>query len=128
MGMANPVARIVPDPEQIASICYTSVSYTCFEHLQPAHILPSGDYECAKRSAMETLHTLLHDHSHSVSGVVLKHKYFAVAVQCNVWGMYLEDALLLSYLPLGHIYEVLWLLWGSLRLLMTFSSGWLNFA
>ena len=77
---------------------------------------------------MKTLHVPLHNFSHSVSGVVLKHKYFAIAVQCNVWGINLEDALLLSYLPLGHIYEVLWLLYCSLILLMTFCRGWWNFA
>ena len=41
-------------------------------------------------------------------GVVLKHKHLALATQSNMYGLELpEDAILLSYLPLAHIYEVL---------------------
>jgi len=41
-------------------------------------------------------------------GVVLKHKNLALATQSNMYGLELpEDAILLSYLPLAHIYEVL---------------------
>jgi long-chain acyl-CoA synthetase len=40
-------------------------------------------------------------------GVILRHKYLAIAVQSNVWGLgNLEDGVLISYLPLAHIYEV----------------------
>ncbi|KAH9484154.1 Long chain acyl-CoA synthetase 6, peroxisomal [Psilocybe cubensis] len=39
-------------------------------------------------------------------GVVLKHKNLAVATHSNMYGLMLpEDACLLSYLPLAHIYE-----------------------
>lgn len=45
-------------------------------------------------------------------GVLLLHKNLAVATQSNLYGIELpDDAIMLSYLPLAHIYEVLSYLW-----------------
>lgn len=56
-------------------------------------------------------HSIFISYSHSLissSGVVLLHKNLALATQSNLYGLELPDhAILLSYLPLAHIYEVL---------------------
>lgn len=41
-------------------------------------------------------------------GAILKHKTLAMATCSNMYGLALpEDGILMSYLPLAHIYEVL---------------------
>jgi hypothetical protein len=40
-------------------------------------------------------------------GVILRHEYLAASTQSQLWGLsFPEGGILISYLPLAHIYEV----------------------
>lgn len=42
-----------------------------------------------------------------LAGVILRHKALAMAICSNLYGLALpDDGVLMSYLPLAHIYEV----------------------
>ena len=62
-------------------------------------------------------------------GVVLEHKNLALATQSNMYGLELpEEAILLSYLPLAHIYEVCYLRFLRVISQVKISSASANFA
>jgi long-chain acyl-CoA synthetase len=104
-GKANLVEPIPAYPDLVASICYTSVS------IVPALVSINLFISSREQPTTPKVYSFpiqsLYPHSIMPKGVVLKHKNLALATQSNMYGMELpEDVVLLSYLPLAHIYEV----------------------
>ena len=95
-GKANLIEPIPAYQNLIASICYTSVCllYLSFREQPATPKVSLHIFYCPK------------SYWHPI-GVVLTHKYLAVSVHSQLYGMGLpENPILISYLPLAHIYGV----------------------
>jgi len=127
-GKANLIKPIPAYPDLVASICYTSVSIALslssiiFVHfLQGTTNNPKG---------ISISNPIVDFCWVTFLGVILKHKNLALATQSNLHGLELpEDAIILSYLPLAHIYEVIcYSYYSSIIFQVKISSASANFA
>jgi len=90
IGKTNVIEPFPATMEQIASICYTSVSFVITWHISYS------------RSNLEDQGTTNHP-----KGAILKHGNLGLTVQSYLYGTELApDDVVFSYLPLAHIYEV----------------------
>ena len=106
-GKANLIEPIPAYPDLIASICYTSVRVLDMHALELFNFFyPSFREQPAIPKVV--LHVFQWPNSYwYLIGVLLSHKNLAISIQSHLYGMGLpEYPILISYLPLAHIYGV----------------------
>jgi len=106
-GKANRVEPIRAKPEAIASICYTSVSPSFSWKIMSDHRSRYRELPLIQKVLFaEFLFEMLRN-VNDFTGVLLSQASLGLATQSNIYGLAVPDeACLISYLPLAHIYEV----------------------
>lgn len=107
-GKANRIEPIRAKPEAIASICYTSVSpYLLSYKIMSDHHSRYREQPLTQKVLFAEFPFEILCNANHFTGVLLSHANLALSTQSNIYGLNLPDeACLISYLPLAHIYEV----------------------